>query len=118
MPEYLAAGGISNRHTPMYGPCLDGQASTKMACVQNLILYPPDFVGEYFFPDQRVANPSLYVFPLFAHEWVEGSFTTSISNTGVSAPTNYALGKANALAKLQCLRVMTISSNPVRVVYR
>ena len=110
LPEYFLAGGMRIEHTAMYGPCLDGWPSTKIPCVQNLVLYPPDFVGEYFFPDQRVANPTLFPFPFFAHEWVEGTFPGSITNDGVSAPTNYALGKGSALSNLQTLRVMNIVS--------
>ena len=32
--EYLLSGGIRLLPTPMYGPCFDGMASTKMNCVQ------------------------------------------------------------------------------------
>lgn len=106
LPEYLGAGGIRNQHTPMYGPCLNGAASTKMPCVQNLILYPPEFVGEYFFPDQRLADPTLFSFPYFAHEWIEGAFTSSITNSPDKTPSTYGLGKSNAMANIQTLRVL------------
>ena len=107
-PEYFFAGGVRNRHIPMYGPCLDGLESIRMPCVQNLVLYPPDFVGEYFFPEQRIADPLLIAFPYFAHEWVEGTYTTSIQNQ--DSPTNYALGRGNALTNIQTLRVVNNAS--------
>jgi len=55
-PEYLNAGGIRDVPSPMYGPCFNGQPSTAntMSCVQDQLLYPPDFVGEYFFPNQVI----------------------------------------------------------------
>lgn len=106
IPEYLGAGGVRNQHTPMYGPCLNGAASTKMPCVQNQILYPPDFVGEYYFPDQRLADPTLFSFPYFTHEWIEGTFSTSITNSPDKSPSTYGLGKGNAMANIQTLRVM------------
>lgn len=105
-PEYLAPGGLRDRHMPLHGPCLNGAPSTRMPCVQNLLLHPPEFVGEYFYPEQRVADPRLFAFPFAAHEWLEGAFPSSITNTPGRAPTNYGLGRGNALANLQTLRVM------------
>ena len=105
--EYFFPGGVRNRHTPMYGPCLDGLESIRMSCVQNLILYPPDFVGEYFYPEQRLV-PRLISFPYYAHEWVEGSYPSSIQNQ--NSPTDYALGRGNAIANIQTLRLINNAS--------
>ena len=111
-PEYLMQGGIRLLPTPMYGPCLDGMPSLKMACIQNLILHPPEFVGEYFFPDQQIVLASLRVlsFPFFAHTWIEGTYPSSITNVDVVtgkpiSPSLYALGKANALANIKSFQV-------------
>ena len=64
-PTPLSAGGIAPERAPMYGPCLNRARSTKVACVQNTLLYPPTFVGEYFFPDQAprggaIPNPDYF----------------------------------------------------------
>jgi hypothetical protein len=40
-------------YSPMYGYCYSGSTSRKMSCVQNTLLYPTNFFGEYFYPDQR-----------------------------------------------------------------
>jgi hypothetical protein len=51
-PEILQSGGIRYMPSPMAGPCFNGNAALPMACVQNQLLYPSAFVGEYYYPTQ------------------------------------------------------------------
>jgi hypothetical protein len=52
-PEFFLLGNIRVIPTPMYGPCFNGLPSKKISCVQNQALYPPEFAGEYYYPDQK-----------------------------------------------------------------
>jgi len=113
-PEYLLSGGVRMLPTPMYGPCLDGMPSTRTACTQNLILYPPDFVGEYFFPEQKLVPPTFQrlAFPSFAHKFIEGSFSTQITNVDpntrtVISPTLYGLGRQYAVNSVSTFQVFS-----------
>ena len=68
-PEYLNAGGLWNVPSPMYGMCFNGQPSTAntLSCVQDQLLYPPDFVGEYFYPDQVGPQKAMVVVALLSN---------------------------------------------------
>jgi hypothetical protein len=116
--EYLPSSGIRTLHTPMYGPCFSGLPSTlnRMSCVQNQALHPPDYCGEYFFPDQR-RNPHIHRAmlstswnPYFRHAYVESaSGPSAISNVDAVGnpipPTQYALGKASVLNEMYGMQV-------------
>ena len=115
--EYLLPGGIRYLPMPMFGPCIDGQPSTHtlLSCIQNQILYPPDFVGEYFYPNQAL-NP--YVgFPSFHHSFVEGATSGSITNVYADgtplAPTDYALGRGNTLRNLGTFQILNNATGAV-----
>ena len=61
--EPLFSGGIRNlMPPPMVGPCLDTAKALRMSCVQNQLLHPSAFVGEYYFPDQ-VLDDNIHSFP-------------------------------------------------------
>ena len=113
-PEYIPSSGIRNVPAPMYGPCFDGQASTvnRMSCVQNLALYPPDFCGEYFYPDQTLDAWVRWQNawnPFFYHSYIEGSQSaTDIQNE--IGPTYYGLGKGNVQNYLQSYVVRNVTS--------
>ena len=37
----------------MYGPCFDNHPSTPMVCMQHPALFPPDVLGQYYYPIQK-----------------------------------------------------------------
>jgi len=45
--------GMRSCYTPMYGYCYSGIPSRKMSCVQNTLMNPTNFFGEFFYPDQK-----------------------------------------------------------------
>ena len=108
VPDPIAEGGVALSFTPMYGPCLDGAAPVRLACQQNRLLYPPGFVGEYYYPPQTLTPPAH--FPRYAHLFVEGDTPTSISNvlyassagtiSGLKTPSQYGLGRDAVLTNL------------------
>jgi hypothetical protein len=85
--EVFFDGGVRPGHTPMYGPCLDGERSLKMACVQNMLLQPLEFAGEYYYPDQRAADRTLFSSPLFYHAMMETNFSAYVINRGSEDPS-------------------------------
>jgi hypothetical protein len=111
-PEYLMSGGVRFSPDPMYGPCFDGKTSVRLNCVQNQLLYPPGFVGEYFYPNQ---DPDVFSgFPYFFHDFIEGDTPTSITNINTDgtprAPTNYALGRGNVRLNLASFQIIQMST--------
>ena len=78
--------------------------------MQNQVLYPPDFVGEYYYPAQT--TDPLLGFPWFDHLMVEGptpeSITNVLSSDGYTAkaPTDYALGRRAVQANLATFQVV------------
>ena len=41
----------------MYGPCFDNHPSTPMVCMQHPALFPPDVLGQYYYPIQKEVPP-------------------------------------------------------------
>lgn len=118
--EFVPSSGIRTIPTPMYGPCLSGLPSTlnRMVCVQHQALYPPDYCGEYFFPNQRL-NPHISSSmllgaawnPYFRHSYIEDAASPNvISNVDALGqridPSLYALGKSKVLDMLSGLEVV------------
>jgi len=56
-------------------------------------------------------------FPYYAHNWIEGNSDTSITNaadmtqSNAKLPTNYGIGKGNALANLASFKMVDSLSN-------
>ena len=134
LEEYVPSSGIRNLPNPMYGPCFDGQPSVlnRMGCVQNMALFPPDYCGEYFFPNQKLnTHISSAVLsggmwnPNFNHYYVEDTTSaTGVSNIDALSqnidPSLYALGKKNVLNKLSGLIVSypnSTNSNVLQLPY-
>ena len=95
-------GGVRAVNAPMYGPCLDGQRSIKVACVQNMMLYPIEFVGEYYYPEQRL---TLNGTKLFSHAWLQDLNFRAFGN-----PSEYGLGRAAVIANLHTLHAFNATS--------
>ena len=96
-------GGVRAVNAPMYGPCIDGERSIKVACVQNMLLYPIQFVGEYYYPDQR---PHEIGNGFFSHAWLQDlDFSKFARNRGSLDPSAYGLGREAVIADLLTMRV-------------
>ena len=113
-PEWFQSGGFRLIPTPMYGPCLNGRAARKINCVQDQFLFPPEFVGEYFFPDQK-SDPTLFTtgtedsFPM--HRYLMGtSNAQNPEGTSPKHPTSYGIGRGNILSKIRSISVVSLSS--------
>ena len=111
-PEYFMVGGVRSTYTPMYGPCLDGHASMKIACVQDLIMYPIEFAGEYFYPDQHADALFQASDPYPTHLFIVGTSNVDINNNQKS-PTDYGIGKGNVLHNINTLQVKNIATGQV-----
>ena len=114
--EFLAAAGTRSAYFPMLGPCFDGAAAAanRMSCVQNELLYPPSYCGEYFFPNQILDAWAQrgYWNPLFLHSFVEGEssardITTLDANGNPLDPSAYALGKASVQQYLSQMQIVS-----------
>lgn len=110
-PEWYQSGGFRLIPTPMYGPCLNGRPAKKMNCVQDQFLFPPEFVGEYYFPDQK-SDPSLFTtgtddsFPM--HRYLMGTSNAKDAlGTVRKFPTDYGIGKGNILSKIRSISVVS-----------
>ena len=81
----------------MYGPCFGGNPSQPMPCVQHPAFFPPQILGEYYYPIQDNAF-SLANMVVARHEFLLDNAVTSakINNSTGQAkpPTWYGLGMA------------------------
>ena len=88
-PILYEEGGRAFVRSPMYGPCLDLRQSLKTACTQNTLLYPPTFVGEYYYPDQVKMQETVLSDD---NNFAEHRLIVNESSVD-KLPTNYALGR-------------------------
>jgi len=111
-PEWFLLGNIRFLPTPMYGPCFNGQKSAKINCVQNLLFFPPEFAGEYFYPDQRgnLAVSQGELFPI--HIFLTGT-SNLLDDGSPKLPTNYGLGKTRVLDNIATLTVKYVVSGDI-----
>lgn len=97
--------GWSEPH-PMYGPCLNGESSKRMVCLQHHALMPPKFVGKYHYPKQKALSADIIgafdellggAFPI--HQFLTESataspYTFSPNHERIDGePSAYGLGK-------------------------
>jgi hypothetical protein len=91
IPENFQVGGFRYVHLPMYGPCFNGELSTRINCVQHQLLYPPEFVGEYFYPEQRnITDNTVQYLPV--HSFLKTNLNIDVYGS-IKNPTDYGIGK-------------------------
>lgn len=95
---------------PMFGPCLDGQPSKRMVCLQHHALAPQKLLGSYYYPTQKALSLDVISFsdPFPIHMYLKESITSSpyeyINGTRNNRPpTDYGLGKGAVTAWLDKL---------------
>ena len=109
-PIIYGNGGTPYIRSPMYGPCLDRKQSVKIACAQNTLLFPPSFLGEYFYPDQiKMAQTAIANTDNFA----EHRFIASEILQAGKAPTDFALGRGRLRENLLQSNFRTVNGNVV-----
>ena len=120
-PEWLSSGGFRRIPQPMYGPCFNGAPSEKINCIQDQSFFPPEFCGEYFFPDQK-DDPTLFTtdlgesFPIHQYLMSTSNAVDSLIGTNPKLPTNYGIGRGNVLSKIQSISIKYTANNTEDVV--
>ena len=104
-------GGVPYDPSPMYGPCLDNARSKKTACVQNTLLFPPTFVGEYFYYDQYTI-PAYSASTPNANNFSEHVYLYN-DVLGTKAPTNFGLGMGRVKAQLALVQIVNKNDSSV-----
>ena len=83
----------------MYGPCFDGKPSLPMECIQHPALFPPEMLGPYYYPPQRVeaAPPGCATGPFLsqAEHMYLGVDLTPYSVT--NSPSMYGIGRERSV---------------------
>lgn len=109
---------LSQPYKQMYGPCLDGKASTPMPCIQNADLHPPDILGVYYYPVQKnvidvrmdeSTSPALTSLrDRFKHSFLisQTPYGASQVVNGVAvSPTSWGLGKQVMLDRINSFQI-------------
>ena len=120
VPPTLGGGYVAGYNLPMFGPCLSGAPSALMPCAQNVALFPPTFVGRYYYPLQK-PNPEFNLlfstpFPqhLFLSPGAQSSQTSLV--TGVNprnSPQTYGLGSQVAKASMAAFTIVNTTTNKI-----
>lgn len=119
----IGGGARSPNWAPLYGPCLSGAPSIAAQCVQNVALFPPTFVGRYFYPMQKplpVYEPlfgagtfpvHLFLVPTDAQSNVQGALGCNAQ----SPPTFFQLGSDAIRLDLDTYKIINRTTGVVDV---
>ena len=100
----------------MYGPCLTGLAGMPATCVQHPAFFPPQILGEYYFPKQDDQNVDIAGLMHTRHQFLLPEAPTGSKLSGGTTPklpTWYGMGKAAVQDTLSSFSVNWVKTNTI-----